>query len=823
MLDEFKNIYKFLASLPDNRNWITESDADKDNIITKNEFISYINASWDTNTLGTRPDNDIIGNFFSKELDDFSSGAINDMLTNKNGVKISDKNALSSKDIEDAEKTIARERTIIEQCRIAYNECPYTNDSEISIWISRVAELIEDHYADDTKTEALTADELYDIIKEATAQVESQLVEKAIATCKASSLLNDILKEFSYFAGHNLNENSDFMEELESYITNNKAGWKSTDVKTNITEFIRAYLNGDINGDEKDGEVLNKELFTYAVMNELKTSYTSCDWTNEDGSTQTVYYKDYPNSFNAIFEAYINEILNPTENSIKSHSTEAIESAISNFSFNGRIDELKKAVEKEIADNAKKEEEAKKQDDIKKLAQAEIEAVLEGLNNDYESFSSIIEEIVVNTIDEVIALELKLNEEGTALTEDSIIKIQNHVKEKILVGLEEHDAYNNGYDGDSLDLITRKHNDRLSLIAFLDRADDSTDDNIVLQATKDAHIDYCNWLATHGSEEQKDVVAKYVNGIKGAENLSQLNELFETLQNELDNIINPEDIKITWDESKIDVNSGVKFEKDIISEVSIDTDMTYSVTNCEPKGLNPSLNGEKLTFTSPMLDKDTSYTITVQAMYKGQPVEAKNITVTIKSEKKLLTDIEENISPFDTNESIKSILAAEEIGGIELSGFANLTTAKSNAKTKIASILTKIGEKLKEPSIGLAADRVDWAVTTTINYYQAAIEKIYDVNTESNYDNDNVQLVFEYKDASGKTCYSEDNDYFGQFTIKREKRINITEGDGMKRATNSSTGLRLEESWAADNTYTIGVNKKALLLKLNSFLEAFTR
>lgn len=831
---DFKNIYKFLAG---QINWANDSDADKDTIVTKNEFISYINTSdWDTDTLGNRPSNDIIGNFFSKELDDFSSGAINDMLTNKNGVKISDKNALSSKDIEDAEKTIARERIIIEQCKRAYDNCPYANDPEMSTWKSLVADLIEAHYVDSNKTEALEDAELQKIIVDATAQVESQLLENAIETCKAS-LPNKILEEYPHFAGYNLGENSTFMEELETYITNNKAGWKSTDVETKITEFIGAYLDGDINGNEEDGEVLNEKLFTYAVMNGLKTTHTSHEWTNEDGTSQKVSYSEYPAAFEAIFKAYINEILNSTENPIKSHSADEIEDAIVKFSFDGRIEALKDAVKTEKAEQEEAIAEANRKTKIKNLAQEQIDAVKEDIYNTYESFSTIIEELVDSiNISDVINLGLALNEEETGLTYESKTKIQNYVKEKILAELENHKAYNNGYDGDNKSLIDRHHENRINLINYLNR-DDSGDDDIVLQATKDAHIDYCAWLYNSGNGGYKNaVIDVYTNDyrarIDNATDVKKLEELFNKLKTAIEAIIDPYKIRVSWQNENITVNSGENYSGDIANITTTqngakldESKMSYTLEKV-PSGLSVTIDSNgNLTFTAPrVVDKDTNYTFYINALYDGTTVFAgKEFTITVKKELTSLNDVKQNVAPFGTNESIADILAAEEIGGIELSGFADFSTAKANAKTNIAKVLTNIGNKLKDPSIGFDAERVNWAVKTTINYYQAAIDKIYDVNTNNNYDNDNVQLVFEYEDASGKTCYSENDAYFGQFTQKRERGINITEGRGMKRATNSTTGLRLEESWASDvNTYTIGVNKKALLLKLNSFLEAFT-
>ena len=66
---DYGKMYLFLGQLKDD--WMKKADANNDGEVTAGEFCWFINESteWDTDTLGNRPDNDIIHNFFSKMLD----------------------------------------------------------------------------------------------------------------------------------------------------------------------------------------------------------------------------------------------------------------------------------------------------------------------------------------------------------------------------------------------------------------------------------------------------------------------------------------------------------------------------------------------------------------------------------------------------------------------------------------------------------------------------------------------------------------------------------------------------------------------------------
>lgn len=157
------------------------------------------------------------------------------------------------------------------------------------------------------------------------------------------------------------------------------------------------------------------------------------------------------------------------------------------------------------------------------------------------------------------------------------------------------------------------------------------------------------------------------------------------------------------------------------------------------------------------------------------------------------------------------------IGGLKLSDFTSFEKAKENAKDSIKNYCNGIKSVLIENK--LDESKVTWAITTTINYYCSVIDALYDYSNEGNQDDTTVNLgKVKYLDASGNSI--EEDCSYGFFGTKKEKDIDITTGNGMKKAT-SGTGIRLEEAHNGNssNTYTIGVNASALLKNIERFFK----
>lgn len=186
-------------------------------------------------------------------------------------------------------------------------------------------------------------------------------------------------------------------------------------------------------------------------------------------------------------------------------------------------------------------------------------------------------------------------------------------------------------------------------------------------------------------------------------------------------------------------------------------------------------------------------------------------------------DTMDYIKPFEGLDSIKNIMESKKGCGLLLVNWTcDLEAAKTLAVSKITEYITTLSNVLVDN--GLEPKKAAWATTTLINYYTAAINNIYDNGNDDKLNKNNLAMeTFSYNDADGNQMTSE-NDYFGQYTNKKQKDSDIL-GAGILNQTGGS-GLRIEEAWnpdggkntATDNTYTIAVNVKVLLQKFESFL-----
>ena len=200
-----------------------------------------------------------------------------------------------------------------------------------------------------------------------------------------------------------------------------------------------------------------------------------------------------------------------------------------------------------------------------------------------------------------------------------------------------------------------------------------------------------------------------------------------------------------------------------------------------------------------------TYTVTLTVMVDG--VEVGKNTVTIECQEQMdLSSVNTNFENKPLSEHLSSGKTA-----ICLSGFTTWGNAKNNAKSAITNYVNKLVDILK--GAGYDASRLQKAATTTINYYTACIDAVYDHGSDSNYENYN-NLEFSYLDANGNTCNEDSR--FSQKTRKREKDAGRN-GAGAENIDHNSTGIRMNESYAGTNTYEYYLNVGVLLEKFQNF------
>ena len=175
----------------------------------------------------------------------------------------------------------------------------------------------------------------------------------------------------------------------------------------------------------------------------------------------------------------------------------------------------------------------------------------------------------------------------------------------------------------------------------------------------------------------------------------------------------------------------------------------------------------------------------------------------------------------NTDETIAGILLDDKANGLLLANWNTLPSAKSTAKIVIENTLNQLGDQLKDA--GLNEAKVDYAITTTINLYKAAIDCINDIREDKGGTDKDYNV--KYKDKNGKDMSYNYN--YTQYTGEYGSDCDIINGSGMIGLSNSGNlGLRMEEAFnygggdntSYDNRYTIAVNMRCLLETVNSFL-----
>lgn len=188
------------------------------------------------------------------------------------------------------------------------------------------------------------------------------------------------------------------------------------------------------------------------------------------------------------------------------------------------------------------------------------------------------------------------------------------------------------------------------------------------------------------------------------------------------------------------------------------------------------------------------------------------------------TDLRQlNNVTFENGQTITEILTSDTVSGLNLTEWGLLDNMmKSSAKNKIEETLTALGKQLI--AAGMSEIKVNYAITTTINLYHAAIDSIKDEYTNSGtYD---TSKTLTYNNANGEDITEDYN--IRQCVDEYAKDFNLTDGSSITGLTTSGgLGLRLAEAFnygggdntADDNRYCIGVNIRCLLETVNRFLQ----
>ena len=172
-------------------------------------------------------------------------------------------------------------------------------------------------------------------------------------------------------------------------------------------------------------------------------------------------------------------------------------------------------------------------------------------------------------------------------------------------------------------------------------------------------------------------------------------------------------------------------------------------------------------------------------------------------------DLSESDKMFN-GQTISFILANPNKNAVQLSGFQTWTRAKATAKNSIKTFVNTLKTALS--AAGYDSEMLEKAAKSTILYYTAIIDNIQDQISSSG--QGMKEVTFNYVDTDGKS-HTETNT-FSQKTRCREKNAGRT-NEGALSIDQNSTGIRLNESYAATNTYEFYLNSAVLIRKFQEF------
>lgn len=813
MTNNVNRIYSFLATFGKEDAWVKEADSMgvEDGVVTINEFRALIDSNhWDENTLGKRPDNDVINNFFRK-FDDNHSGALKDRISTSNG-SVSNMYAWSQSEYKDGE--------------LQNNVEKFVKINEVLANDTSIATLATNVFGTDKYSEAYK--EWNTEIKNRVMEELSKLKLEEITDAKIASILDteEIKKLNGEYMGKSIIEEfskeSRFTSIVEhGYDITKDAGLKSlidnlattATTRDDMKGEIENYLNG-VDADDNETELSDgqKDLFGAELRKKLLPDLASLE-----------LYEEYKSAYISVLDEFINDVkVDATKKSdIEGKTIEDLK----NSKAMGKLEEIKAL--QTLIENAKAK--------IDSDADTKIGEIF--TNKSVQDKLKAIDWSKELDIEGAIKNKTILNEDGNAIDQN---KYAAWLETQICNKAEK--IFTNGYTG--FQGVPVANSNRLNAIEKADYSDDEK-----LANARKAGVDFGKWLFglanTKTAEHQKAVRDAFgVSDASGLESvfatldLGGIKTLCENAYKAYSAVKDPDDIEVSYQKTSFTVKSGDTVNEKIIKKATLDNEnitnsMTYNVT-CSYSGVTASVIDGKLSFTAPTVDENEKITFTVQPMYNGQPVgEAKEITVTVKAAI-TKSDLSEADGTFE-GKNIYQIMSGNstykdkiDLGiGIGDNGWStDISTVVAGAQKNLFSKLDGLAITLKNN--GFDKDMVEYAIGTTKNYYKAVFAVIEDV-LGGDSETEKITRTIKYKDHNGKDMPAEDIAYHE----RTEKLQSETDQDsyGITTATGTS-GIYLCESWDCDgglssgkynsaNTYKIYINNYELMQVVQRFMTSY--
>lgn len=770
MSNDVSKVYQFLSTIGD---WKTKADKNGDGTIIKSEFRSFMedNYEWDGETTDAGK-NDLINSFW-KAIDTNQGGKVS-------GTRYKNKNALDKNEISTMENRIA----IYDKLNEYVSEIDAPSEvSDRTAWKKSVSESL----ANTTETliqKGVTADNLADELDKILENVKNKTTADYCANEYLNTAMKDIVKEYGYAYADDTTLNGI----IDNYIHNLPEDSDSASIRQAVEEIIDAYMaTAGFNSDD------SSVLATYSydpqntgAMNDLQKSVVKTKLTQ--ALEELKNDADYKNN-SALYDDAINEYINSVLDSatyaqfeeVKAYGVEEFKASDAGKALEKTVqvknlfgsDEMKAAITSKLSEAFASKISGLMKGEITAYDEIKAQAIEKAKNGDFD---------VDGTLDQQKAIDWAVEQFTQRLTE----------------------FYPNGLSDMPLS----------DLGTMYDKLVDSAKANDDVVALKKAAVSYCSSVA-----KKSTLLAQAVKEVFGNSYTTEIDKLtsgdIETKMAELkakvDEIGDPATCVLksltTTASDNLSLQPGTSSTYSISANITSESGAAIS-----PDRISYISNSNYATVENGILtiktpSSDATFEVKIYATVDGTNVgEPKTIKVTCKQKDYTNLDSEKNVlvNGEYINDVIKNHTQTMKLSEFHRNGGNSLNDSKTAAKESIKNFITTLVTDLT--NAGYNATKLQYAATTLINYYNSAIDAITDQKYGDN-DQGSLDMNFSYVDGNGQT-HTETSSYY-QHTRKKEKNADWNEP--CQKMGLDTTGIQMNESYNATNTYNFYINTGVLL------------
>lgn len=778
--DVSSKVYLFLAKQGD---WATAADKNGDGTVIKSEFRQYMENNYEWNGEDASAKSDLINQFW-KEIDTKQSGKLNKKLNNKGALDKNEINTMNNK---------------IQMYEILNN---FTSNSievpsvvqDRTNWKKSVAESLAnkvDAYISSNKS----ADNLEAYLQEISPEIERKATADYCANQYLNTEMKDIVKEY----GYSYADDSTLQGMIDNYISQLSANSgeipSDEEINETVINIINEYLS---TAGLKDSAGFDLSQYGYTAndnspLNDLQKSIIK---SNLQKNLQDISKESDYETYKSLYDDAINQFIESKLADGKFADFATLQNyGIAEFENSDNYKSVKKAVSvKAYIDSA----------DFKSaISSAVSSAFADRISNvmtgEVPAYDTLISDIMTKAQNGEFD-----NADGSLNTE----KMQKYIIEQVKSNIAEF--YPNGLGDMSLDDLSTMYD------ALVEAAREKND----AAKVKEAAISYCQAVS-----KKSTTLAQAVKDVFGAGYAATINKM---LSGEIDSKMTELKAKVNeigdassctlagWTTSvgdSINILPGATVTYGLAANILNNNGMvssdriTYATNNS-----NATVKDGILTITAP--SGSSEYTIEVYAMVDGEKIgDAKKIKVSCqqKDAKNMSTEHNVLVNGEYLDDLISNHNKTLKISGFHRNGGNSLNDSKSAAKESIKNVITQLVTDLT--AAGYNTAKLQLAATSTINFYNAAIDAITD-QEYGDKDQGSHNMNFSYVDGSGQS-HAETSSYY-QHTRKKEK--NADWDKPCQSMGNNTTGIQMNESYNKTNTYNFYINTGVLLNRFMSFM-----